>query len=740
MSTAAPTTRPIFPQASAQSSPAASRYVQTIDPIKLFRKYFWVLIIAGIVGVAVGIGSYLALRKFLPQYESTVYFKVYPPTTNPTVIDSGEATSERALERFMATQAQTMVTDKVLNRAVRYPGYESQAPDWIEQFKGDGGAIDYTEAVRELQKTASARPIPKQDFIVLTVSYEKAADATFVAQQITKAYMTEIGSETNILRDERRKSMNQSIENLTNQIEDQERSLNRIITENDLESLEAKSSEAAAALNISIQNRNMIRDNITSYQNQQEEYQRILSAPGGVIYPEDIRAAAEQNPRVMNMLQQVQNLQASDRSLEKQGLGINHPSRVVIQAQVDGSLEELEVTREEIMASQFSAMMDGLRRGLSQYRAMEDRVLAEIDENKARLNDLNKLEQQIGEHERKIENLSERRDEIQAALDELNAIDRLETSDRVMVFQSAKLPDRMSFPKPLVIIPAGTLLFCALVAGLIVLREVLDQRVKGPADVAMIPRTPVLGMIPDASDDPSRPERPETAFHDRPMGIMAESFRQIRVSMVKKMQQAGHRSVLVVPATPESGATSIVVNLSEACARADLKTLVVDANLRRPRIHGLFNLEPSPGLMDILAGTTSIEDAICTTDNDNLDVLTVGSAEHRMFERIVTDPMSELIAKLEARYDLVILDTAPAIVAGDAVGLAQRCGSTILVARAMTEKRGTIARLKNELTDTRAEFLGVVVNGVRPSAGGYMRRNFREAHNYQQHGARTAEA
>lgn len=742
MSTAAPTTRPIVPQAS-RAQPFASsgpKPVQTIDPIKLFKKYFWLLMVAGVIGVAIGVGSYLALRKYLPRYDAQVYFKVLPAMTDPTEVATDANTNEKALERFMATQAQTMVSDKVLDKAVRYPGYQTNAPDWIAQFTGANGAIDNAAAIRDLQKIVSARPMAKSQFIVLTVSYQKPQDAAFIAKKVKEAYTAELSSDTDGLQDERRKSLSQSIKNYTEQIEEQERARDRIITSNQLESLEAKTSEAAAVLAGYLANRSLIQDQITMLQTQQLEYERVLSAPGGLIYPEDIRTAAEMDPLVRQTLSTIQQLQASDRSLEKQGLGNKHPTRIAIQAQIDGLREELDVTRNQIMATQFNGMVDQLRRSMDQMRARESQMIDKIDEAKARLSELNKLEQEINEHDRKIQNLSERRDEMQFSLENLNTIASMESSDRVVVFQNEKLPDQMAFPRALVVIPAGFVLFLGLTAGLIVLREVLDQRVKGPADVAMIPRTPVLGMIPIANEDPSRPERPETAYHDRPNGIMAESVRQLRVAVVKKMQQAGHRSVLVVPATPESGATTVVTNLSEACARADLKTLVIDANLRRPRIHGLFNLEANPGLVDVLAGAVKLDDAICSTDNPNLDVLTVGSAEHRIFERMVTEPMGELLAKLESRYDMVILDTAPAIVAGDAVGLAQRCGATILVARAMTEKRGTIARLKNELTDTRAEFLGVLINAVRPSAGGYLRRNYRAAHAYQHRGRKAAKA
>lgn len=738
MSTAASTARPAIP---IHGRPAAPQHGPgpSIDPVKLLKKYFWVLFIACFVALAVGVGSYLLLAKFFPRYDASVYFEVTPAIKELEIL-TGDEQGKEQLERFMATQAQRMVSDKVLDRAIRYPGFTTEAANWIAEFTDRGGGIAYSDAIRELQETLSARPLPKSQFIVLTMSDKHAKDAAFIVQQVTEAYIAELKTASDDSTAEMRETMTRSVQELDDEITRNQRALDRIISENQLESLESKTTEAYARMQQNIANNGLIQDNITSLQTQQAELQRILASPGGIVYPENIRSDAEQDPLVRQTLGTIQQLQAADRSLEKLGLGVNHPNRKNIRSQIDGTVEELEQTRNTIMASRFNAQLDGIRQGLVQLRAREAELLSTIDEDKARLSELTTLAQEIKELERKIERLSDRLEERQAELANLNAIAGMESSSRVSVYQRAKTPDRPAFPDFKIIIPAGFVLFMGLVAGAIVLREMLDQRIKGPADVAMIPRTTVLGMLPLASEDPSRPERAETAFHDRPTGVMAESIRQVRVSIVQRMQQAGHRSLLVVPATPESGATTLVTNLSEACARADLKTLVIDANLRRPRIHGLFNLEASPGLVDVLAGKATIEDAICNTDNPNLDVLTVGSAEYRMFERIVTDPMGELLTRLEAKYDMVIIDTAPAIVAGDAVALAHRCGATLLVARAMTEKRGTIARLKNELADTRAEFLGVLINAVRSSAGGYFRKNIRASHEYQQRARKPAKA
>lgn len=739
MSTAASSHRPAVPAMQRPQSGAPSA-APTIDPIKLFKKYFWALLVAGVLGVAFGVGLYLALARFFPRYDVSVYFEVLPAVKDFEQIATGDESAKEQLERFMSTQSQTMVSDKVLERALSYPNYASEAPKWIGRFTDASGAIAKADAIRELQEDAYARPLPKSQYIQLTVGYKHAKDATFIAQQITTAYMAELNTATDSLRTELRNTMTRSVSDLAEEIRLKERARDRIITENQLESIESVTSSTYKSMEEKLEQLGAVQDSITSLVTQQQEYERLLASPGGIVYPETIRRAAEEDPLVRQTQGTLQQLLAADRALEKADLGVNHPNRVNIRAQIGGTTEELELKRTEIMSSMFSGLLDQIRQGLMQLRAREAELLTTIDEDKSRLNELASLLQEIKELDRQIERLGERLSERQSALENLNAISGMESSNRVRVFQAARLPDKAAFPDYKVIIPAGFVGFVGLVAGLIVLREMLDQRIKGPADVAMIPRTPVLGMLPMASEDPSRPERAETAFHDRPTGVMAESVRQVRVAIVQRMQQAGHRSLLVVPATPESGATTLVTNLSEACARADLKTLVIDANLRRPRIHSLFNLEASPGLVDVLANKATIEDAICSTDNANLDVLTVGSAENRMFERIVTDPMGELLTKLEARYDMVIIDVAPAIVAGDAVALAHRCGSTLLVARAMTEKRGTIARLKNELSDTRAEFLGVIINAVQSSAGGYFRKNIRASHEYQQKARKAAKA
>jgi Mrp family chromosome partitioning ATPase len=110
--------------------------------------------------------------------------------------------------------------------------------------------------------------------------------------------------------------------------------------------------------------------------------------------------------------------------------------------------------------------------------------------------------------------------------------------------------------------------------------------------------------------------------------------------------------------------------------------------------------------------------------------MAAGSPDKRQYERLTSTAMSQVLKDAGAQYDIVLIDVAPAMVSGDATGLCNKADASMLVVRALGEKRGMVARLRTELSECRAEFLGVVVNAVRASAGGYLKGNILATHEY----------
>ncbi|MBL0922468.1 MAG: hypothetical protein IBJ10_10120 [Phycisphaerales bacterium] len=317
--------------------------------------------------------------------------------------------------------------------------------------------------------------------------------------------------------------------------------------------------------------------------------------------------------------------------------------------------------------------------------------------------------------------------EYESRLREVEAIIDRQTSARMTLRYPATTPEQVSFPKWFLVVPVVTFLVLFMTSGVILLREVLEQRVRTPADVAALPRTRVLGVISDVAEDPSGPADVESAVKDKPDGVVAEQVRQLRTALVKKV---GRGSVLFASGLPESGTSAIVCALARSCASIDERVLVIDANMRRPRLHRLLGGQEGPGLGDVLAGAATLDNAVQPGAGPNVALLSAGTSANRVYERLNSDSMSRLLEEAKQKYALVLIDAPPMTVSGDAQVLSNRVDATVLVARAFGETRGLLLRLRNQLGDAKGEFLGVVVNGVKSSAGGYFRKNIRMSHQY----------
>ena len=211
----------------------------------------------------------------------------------------------------------------------------------------------------------------------------------------------------------------------------------------------------------------------------------------------------------------------------------------------------------------------------------------------------------------------------------------------------------------------------------------------------------------------------------------AESFRQLRTSLLKYLHQKDATTVVIFGGNPGSGASTVIANLASSIALCEKRVLVIDANFRRPSLHRIFGVdEQAPGLGSLLADTCTFDEAVQATDSHGLHMLTAGPEESRVAERLMTPQMQRILEQVRERYDVVLIDVPPAIVSSDAMTLLGIADCAALVARAYGEKRGLIARIRNQVEETHTDFAGVIVNAVRSSAGGYFKKNYRTTHDY----------
>lgn len=703
--------------------------VAPIDPIKLIKQYTPLLVICVFVGAVLGLGAHLVLKQVAPRYESYVLYEVFPPNPDPTELDQNAKYNQDELERFMNTEVQIMTSDEVLQNTVKDPAVENQT-EWAKQFKQQGQSYVHA-AARELRKRLSARALSNTNIIRLSMSGTSAVDVATIVNATNRAYFEDMKMRDNISSVDQRQALQRLLADKRDSIQRMQSQRDKIV-EGGLDALQQAATSASLEIFELAKQIVEVRATIAVVESQLKDFADRLKDGRVVEYPDRIREAASNDPIIRGMDNEITGARAIERQLLLAGYGDKHPEVKLVRHTIEAKVQERQVKHEATMRALFDAEVDRLRSALGAYEAQEREVNRKIEEVSARRRELLKKQLEAEELGVQIEVAQRAAEELETTIKTIESRRDLKVANRVRVLRQGQIPDRMSFPRAVIMIPAGAVLLPLLVGGLVLLRELFDQRVRSTSDIAIIPRLKVLGVVPDASEDPTRPANVATAFRDAPLGAVTESFRQLRAPLAKKMENAGHRTLLVISGMPGSGATSTVSNLAMIAGASDQRVLIIDANLRRPGVHKVFNLAEGPGLGDVLAGTATLKDAVQATSTPNVSVLAAGTPDSRRApERLATDAMTALLREAAGSYDLVLVDTSPAVVSGDAMSLANRCDASLLVIRALAEKRGLVARLQNQFGDARAELLGVVLNGARSSAGGYLKRNIAAAHTYQ---------
>ncbi len=713
---------------------AAPSAFGAIDPIKLLNRYKWVLLGAAIVGGVLGVGAHLVLRQVYPQWRPAAIFNCTPPKDDLVTVGMS---NDQEMLRFMATEVRAMTSEDVYRRTVEDPQFLTQAPKWASYYmKIDpatgGEAFDSVEAAKDLEDYVAARMVPQTTLIELSMKGTDKIETTAILGLVRQKYMAALLARGRADFDERETSLRANLGRIDQEITTLASQRASIIQTQGVDSINDQMNSERANLQTINQKLVEVTQDLDAARAQSEIMQQELNSPAGITYGDDLRQQVDRDPLMLEIKARISSIENEQQMMLNMGIGRDHRNFQQAEASLVGARSNMDETRKDLLRKAFDANLDQMRRGLAQLEAQQRTLDQNATQKRARLTDLTRISGQLQDIERQIEGLQTNRASLSKDLSDIQGLSTLSAANRVILMQTERVPPEMAFPQWRLLIPAGVVSVLGLVTGIVFLRELVDQRVKGPADIAILPRTRLLGWIPDSAEDPAGAGAAETAFRDRSKGVVAESFRQVRGTLLKRITVADQRTVLVMGGLPGSGATTIVANLALSLASADRRVLVIDANFRRPAMHRVFGLQESPGLADVLGASRTLAEVVQATSTANLDILTAGSKEHRIYERLSTLSMGELLAQVRTKYDVIFIDVAPAIVAGDGQALAQKCDASILVVRAMSEKRGMVNRIKNELTDARGEFLGVIVNAVRASAGGYMKGNMKVSHDYQQ--------
>ncbi len=706
------------------------------DIWRVIRANIWLIVGAVIASFVLGFVLNIYLNRFHARYTATGYVRVQPNPGNAITRVTGNnqdavgGDDSATLIVEQRTQAQLIRSEGLFSKVLTNPNSKLRTTNWFKQFRtGDGTNPNIPEAKEDLQKHFGASPLADSKLIAVTMTFSDPKDCSTIVEEIVGQH----------LEDQRKNASEKIVEqsNALQQMKSRYDALARQSKTKNMGDMRTMAEGGAAGMRGASQKEIELAQLTTDRLKAENEYGQIRSAfesaqqtigQGGT--PGQVDMMVNNNMMVMQLKM---NLAFQDIQLKSMAMnGPNSTQYVQVLASRNATEDQLNEFMTEERARNTSAYMDNLNGQLKGSQDYVDAITKQID--KIRL-DMADMSARMAEYLSEKDNETALREQIRLIDQRLAALgtaqDRLEMST-VAWMQPPVTPDTPSFPVLKWTLAACVALGLTLSLGISFLREIMDTSVRSPRDIARVGQLNLLGMIPHEDDDPQAAGVPlPSVIYAAPASMLAEQFRQVRTRLQHTASLETTRSILVTSPGPEDGKSTVACNLAAGLALNGHRILLVDANFRRPELHKLFGLSNEAGFSNVLNAIENFESSVRQTKVPNLDIMTNGVKPANATELLESQLLTDFIDRALEEYDHVIFDSGPILVVSETVALAPRVDGVITVVRARNNSRGLLQRMRDNLRQLKAEHLGVVLNGVRSTGGGYYGRNIKTYYEYQ---------
>ncbi len=357
-------------------------------------------------------------------------------------------------------------------------------------------------------------------------------------------------------------------------------------------------------------------------------------------------------------------------------------------------------------------ILDSMEAELGSLRDARRQIERELEDERSEVQELKEKEMAFHRLQRDLEQTEELYRQLNNRSLETDLAGMLEYSN-ISVLDKAILPERPFEPRLQVVLMLALMMALAMGVAVIFLVDRLDSTVRSADQLEAEFRLPVLGIQPMfmPGQEEKEPE-PGLRIAREPRGSLAESCRSIRTNLMFMSPGHNMNTLLVTSAGPSEGKTSLSANLAYTMASAGKRTILVDTDMRRPRVHRVFGLERRGALAQALIGEVEFEAAVRPSGYANLDLMPLGSVPPNPAELLDSSVFLRLLEWLHTNYDRVIFDSPPAMAVTDASILAQYVDGVIVVAREDKSNRHVMRQAIKALQTVNARILGFVLNDV----------------------------
>ena len=388
------------------------------------------------------------------------------------------------------------------------------------------------------------------------------------------------------------------------------------------------------------------------------------------------------------------------------------PNTQIINVSVTDTNPAIAVKIAGTIGEEFKKYIQGIQ--TERFANSEDSVITQIEGLKA---DRDKLDPKSVEW-------TQLNNQVTLAQNSLAAVQlsKAQSSTNVIVIENPEMPTSPISPRTLLNVILAAIVGILLGTGGVFLVEYLDDSIKNPDEVRLRYHLPVLGLIATHTTTDNKP-----ITLDQPRNPISEAFRALRTNIQYTSVDHPVYTLLVTSATPQDGKTTISTNLAIALAQGGKKVVIIDADMRRPKLHQRLNLQNRTGLSNLFVNPLSyIASATQSTPVENLSVITSGGIPPNPAELLSSKKMAQILEKLHETFDVVLIDTPPVLSVTDAVALSTMVDGVLVVAKPGSTKSAAFKQALEALQRVNANILGAVMNDIEP-------RNSRYGYYYRQY-------
>jgi capsular exopolysaccharide synthesis family protein len=685
------------------------------EALATLRKRRWLLILAVIVGA--GYGAYKAYTQ--PKlYQATGTIQVHNGASNEYKLDTNSDYDDQQTK--MDTEVAILKSDALLATVAREMNLANNT-DFSGVPLGSHRSLDdpsvRASVVGSLQGNLQVSIVPQTEMINISyssLSPKLSADIVnkVIFDYIQRSYQTPVESTRRVSQwlSGQLEELKAEVEQTQKQIMDLQRKLGTLGYDSSHNQLQSSLEELLGA-----------EGNAKIARIDAESRYRMVAGMDPNTIEGSIETTPGTAPGELNMLRaQLATARASYQQLTAQsplGLGPNHPQVKALQATIGELTREIDMEQNRLELQAKETYLAA--------KAAEDKTEQELDARKAEayqqgddLVQLTILQREFEQNRTLYDGLEQRlrTAEVQAGLEALE----------VDVVDQALPPVSPTMRPPSSIILSTTVFY--LMGGIVIafILEGLDTGLHNIQEIETVMEMPSLAIIPQARrasvEQMAAMSTPERNIHvlTQPKSQFTEAFRALRTSLLLATAGQPPKFILFTSAMPSEGKTTMATNLACILAQSGVRVMLLDADLRRSNIHHRFGLTGKLGLTTVLAGTSTLEEAVQhVPEAPNLDILPSGPVPPFPTEMLSSEAMLALMERLGKTYTHIVIDSPPVLSVTDAVVMGRMVDAVVLVVRHGKESKNVMRRARDILARSGAPMAGLVLNAVDVNSPDY---------------------